>query len=341
MAAHVNIPATGSGDAGPIPVATIDDGSGDKHQKVIGEFLVGTTPTPVTSAAPLPVVQTGTPALPTGAATESTLDTRTGSLTESAPGTDTASSGINGRLQRVAQRITSLIALLPASLGQKTSAASLAVVVASDQSTMPVSLASVPSHAVTNAGTFATQESQLLADNAAFTDGTTKVFTTGYVFDEVAGTALTENDIAAGRVDSKRAQVYVQEDATTRGQRQTITAAGAAKVDGSAVTQPVSLATNTPIETRAATGAAPTAFTATTSTQVFASNASRKRFTVYNNSDKDLFLMFASAAVSTTSYHVIVKANGGFFSDTDYSGEIRGIMSAAITTGQVNPGEFT
>lgn len=39
-----------------------------------------------------------------------------GSLTETAPATDTASSGLNGRLQRVAQRITSLIALLPSAL---------------------------------------------------------------------------------------------------------------------------------------------------------------------------------------------------------------------------------
>jgi hypothetical protein len=40
-----------------------------------------------------------------------------GSLTETAPATDTASSGLNGRLQRLAQRITSLITLLPAALG--------------------------------------------------------------------------------------------------------------------------------------------------------------------------------------------------------------------------------
>ena len=69
------------------------------------------------SAASLP--------LPTGAATETTLgtrltesdfDTKTGALTETAPGTDTASSGLNGRLQRLAQRLTSLIAQLPAAL---------------------------------------------------------------------------------------------------------------------------------------------------------------------------------------------------------------------------------
>ena len=39
-----------------------------------------------------------------------------GVVTEAAPGTDTASSGLNGRLQRIAQRLTSLIALLPTAL---------------------------------------------------------------------------------------------------------------------------------------------------------------------------------------------------------------------------------
>lgn len=88
--------------------------------------------------------------LPTGAATDAKLDTLItkdyatsakqdahatllGAVTETAPGTDTASSGLNGRLQRIAQRITSLIALFPTSLGQKTSANSFGVVIASDQ----------------------------------------------------------------------------------------------------------------------------------------------------------------------------------------------------------------
>lgn len=60
--------------------------------------------------------------------TASTEDVaRIGIVTETAPATDTASSGLNGRLQRIAQRITSLIALLPASLGRKTAVLSLAV----------------------------------------------------------------------------------------------------------------------------------------------------------------------------------------------------------------------
>src|SRR5436305_10366964 len=40
----------------------------------------------------------------------------TGDPTDAAPGTDTATATLNGRLQRVAQRLTSLIALLPGAL---------------------------------------------------------------------------------------------------------------------------------------------------------------------------------------------------------------------------------
>jgi len=63
--------------------------------------------------------------LPSGASTEVTLlsrlseadfDSKIGSLTETAPGTDTASSGLNGRLQRIAQRLTSVISLIPSAL---------------------------------------------------------------------------------------------------------------------------------------------------------------------------------------------------------------------------------
>lgn len=79
--------------------------------------------------------------LPTGAATSAKQDEEAiliGAVTETAPVSDTASSGLNGRLQRLAQRITSLIALLPASLGQKTMANSLAVAIASDQGLLSV-----------------------------------------------------------------------------------------------------------------------------------------------------------------------------------------------------------
>jgi hypothetical protein len=93
---------------------------------------------------------------------------------------------------------------------------------------------------VSNAGSFAVQDSEKLTDNAAFGDGTSKVMLAGYVFDETAGTALSENDAAAARLNANRAQVLVIEDDATRGRRAGVTAANALKVDGSAVTQPVS-----------------------------------------------------------------------------------------------------
>lgn len=99
-----------------------------------------------------PVSVTSLP-LPSGAATEATLSTRAteatlatlalettqvansvliGATNETAPVTDTGLSGLNGRLQRIAQNLTTLAAQIPASLGIKTAAASLSVAPASD-----------------------------------------------------------------------------------------------------------------------------------------------------------------------------------------------------------------
>jgi hypothetical protein len=67
------------------------------------------------------------------AVTHSTEDAaQLGGLTETAPASDTASSGLNGRLQRIAQRITSLMALVPASLGSKAAASSFAVTLSTE-----------------------------------------------------------------------------------------------------------------------------------------------------------------------------------------------------------------
>lgn len=88
--------------------------------------------------------------------------------------------------------------------------------------------------------------SESLVDNAAFTDGTSKVVPSGYIFDEVAGTTLSENDVGAARVDLKRAQVFVLEDATTRGVRQTVKAASTAAVAAD-IAAVVSLSPNSPI----------------------------------------------------------------------------------------------
>lgn len=130
MAAPQVLPDVGQ-VVGPIVDAT--NQSGDTV-KVVAPGVVllnpdGSVPSgtsnPVTIAGPLGSRSAAT-SVSTTASTEDVA--RTGIITETAPATDTASSGLNGRLQRIAQRVTSLIALLPASLGRKTAALSLAVV---------------------------------------------------------------------------------------------------------------------------------------------------------------------------------------------------------------------
>lgn len=88
----------------------------------------------------------------------------------------------------------------------------------------------VVEHLETNSAAIKTSvqllDDAVIVDNAGFTDGTTALHMQGYIYDETAGTALTENDAGAARIDVKRAQVITLEDATTRGRRLTINASG-------------------------------------------------------------------------------------------------------------------
>lgn len=149
-----------------------------------------------------------------------------------------------------------------------------------------------------------------LVDNAGFTDGTSRVIPAGFIFDETAGTALTENDVAAARIDSKRATVGIIEDATTRGQKAAVTAGGALRVQQKAssatVTQVASSATNVTLKT---------------------SNTARVGIKIYNDSNAILYAKFGTTA-STTSYTVQI-ASQGFFEDDTYTGNIDGIWAAA------------
>lgn len=65
----------------------------------------------------VPTKSDGSEIAPALDATLQDVDTNIGATNETAPATDIALSGLNGRLQRIAQRITSLIALLPTALG--------------------------------------------------------------------------------------------------------------------------------------------------------------------------------------------------------------------------------
>lgn len=95
--------------------------------------------------------------------------------------------------------------------------------------TLPVSLASVPSHAVTNAGTFATQvdgaaltalqliDNPVLVDDAAFTPATSSVMMAGFEADETATDSVDEGDAGAARMTLDRKQIVTPQPHTTGG----------------------------------------------------------------------------------------------------------------------------
>ena len=95
--------------------------------------------------------------------------------------------------------------------------------------TLPVSLASVPSHAVTNAGTFAVQvdgnaltalqkiDDPVLVDDAAFTPATSSVMMAGYEADEASTDSVDEGDAGAARMTLDRKQIVTLQPHTAGG----------------------------------------------------------------------------------------------------------------------------
>lgn len=179
--------------------------------------------------------------------TESDFDTKTGALTETAPATDTASSGLNGRLQRIAQRLTSLIALFPSALSngffkvslQETAVAqpvtdnsgSLTVdgtvtanlaagtnnigdvdvlsIAAGDNNIGNVDVVTMPNVTV---GTMANL-TESLVDDAAFTPATSRVVPIGFEYDDTTPDSVNEGDIGAARMSANRNQYMTIRDA--------------------------------------------------------------------------------------------------------------------------------
>lgn len=120
-----------------------------------------------------------------------------------------------------------------------------------------------------------------MTDDAAFTPGTSSVTPAGYMFDDVAPDSVNEGDVGVGRMSANRNAYVTLRDAAGNERGLNIDASGratvvvsgqvtagtagsasadvvtiqgiasmtAVKVDGSAVTQPVSMATNTPVGT--------------------------------------------------------------------------------------------
>lgn len=235
--------------SGTVAVSTINSvapafGSGVRGATVQRVTVATDDSVPVT-AATLP--------LPSGAATsalQSTQDTSINTLLK--PASTLAAVTTVSTVTNLSQMAGAAIAM---GTGVR-SAGTQRVTIATDDS-VPVTIASVPSHAVTNAGTFATQESGALLTSTQLLDdvvtaqataiGTTKTSLVGVSTTTAAPTYTT------GTINPLNSNT-----------------AGALRVDGSGITQPVSgtitanagtgtmavsMATNTPLGTVAHDGA--------------------------------------------------------------------------------------
>lgn len=72
-------------------------------------------------------------------------------------------------------------------------------------------IASGTAQPVNNAGTFAVQDSQVIADDAAFTIATSKVFAAGFLADETATDSVDEGDVGVARMSLDRKQHAIVE----------------------------------------------------------------------------------------------------------------------------------
>ena len=116
----------------------------------------------------------------------------------------------------------------------------------------------------TGASTLAEQQSQttalqliddaVIADDAAFTPGTTKVIMAGATFDDSAPDSVNEGDAGALRMSANRNLFSTLRDAAGNERGANVSAGNALLVDASATTQPVSAA-SLPLPSGAATSA--------------------------------------------------------------------------------------
>jgi hypothetical protein len=172
----------------------------------------------------------------------------------------------------------------------------------------------------------------VVVDNAAFTDGTTKLSMAGYIYDDVAGTALSENDAAAARINSNRALVNTIEDGATRGRYATVTASNAIKVDGSAVTQPIS-ASSLPLPTGAATE---TTLTGVLTTSAFQARVNTLGQKTMANSTPVVVASDQTAIPSSQSGAWTVTANAGTNLNTSALALESGGNLASVVTNTTN-----
>lgn len=111
--------------------------------------------------------------------------------------------------------------------------------------------------------------------------------------------------------------------------------ASAWKTDGSAVTQPVSVAaTVTTKEVRAATPTQTSVAASATNVTLLASNAARLGATIYNDSSINMFLKLGATA-SATSFTLKIAAAGYYEIPFGYTGIVDGLWDSATGSARI------
>ena len=223
----------------------------------------------------------------------------------------------------------------PSTLGQQLMAASAPVVIASNQSAIPVTgtfwQATQPV-----SGTFfqATQPVSIAASVAV----------TGPLTDVQLRASAVPVSLASTTITGSVAVTGPLTDVQLRASAVPVSLASTTITGSVAVTGPLTdaqlRATPVPtLENRPATTTRSSVAGAAADTLILASNANRRGATVYNDSTAILYLALGTAAASTTDFTVKMVADAYFEVPFSYTGQIRGIWASA--TGNARVGEVT
>lgn len=244
-----------------------------------------------------------------------------------------------------------------------TSAPTTAVTGTFWQATQPVSLASVPSHAVTNAGVFVTQDTLQTGDNTVgrvkLTDGTNvaSVRDTGssdslnVAIVDASGDQITsfggdtsllstaaKQDVIIGHVDGLEALIgttntntaaattalQIMDDWDETNRAAVNLVAGQVGVAAGAGTD--SALTVRVTESTGATGTVTSVNDTASSTTLLSAAATRRKFIMYNSSTVDCYVKYGTTA-SATDFTWLVPA-GATLEEEHYNGRVDGIWSS-------------
>lgn len=244
--------------------------------------------------------------------------------------------------------LLAISAQLPATLGQKLMAASLAVVISSDQSAIPVSgTVTVANSTYAQGSTTSGQLGGLSQGAATAAAPTYTTATTNPLSLTLAGALRTDSSATTQPVSA--ASLPLPTGAATAANQAT-EIASLASIDGKlpslgahviAGSIAVNIASDqvVPVIFAPSTTATLTSVSGSiTSVTLLASNSSRKSFVVFNDSTAILYVACAASA-STTAFTQKLQPGSSYTADIDYTGIITGIFSSA--TGAARMTEFT